>query len=52
MENLDEVVAENQRNGIDLKKYYTEHIQYKLTALGMQGLRLFLDKITHVVSAS
>jgi chorismate dehydratase len=44
MENLDEVVAENQRNGIDLKTYYTKHIQYDLTPEKMQGLELFLEK--------
>jgi chorismate dehydratase len=52
LQHLDAVITENQRNGIDLKTYYTKHIQYNLTPEKMQGLELFLEKITHVVNAS
>ena len=43
LDRLEEVVQENSCPDYDLKKYYTENIQYRLDDLKRQGLQLFLD---------
>jgi chorismate dehydratase len=40
---LDEVIKENPFSVFDLRKYYTQYIQYKLDDKKMEGLKLFLD---------
>jgi chorismate dehydratase len=40
---LDEVIKENPCSVFDLRKYYTQYIQYKLTDKKREGLSLFLD---------
>jgi chorismate dehydratase len=40
---LDEVIRENPFSIFDLRKYYTQYIQYKLNDAKREGLQLFLD---------
>lgn len=40
---LDEVIKENPFSIFDLRKYYTQYIQYKLDVAKKEGLQLFLD---------
>ncbi|MBS1564236.1 MAG: menaquinone biosynthesis protein [Bacteroidetes bacterium] len=45
LQQLDEVIARNPYDIFDLRKYYTKHISYQLTAEKRKGLGLFLAKI-------
>jgi chorismate dehydratase len=45
LQHLDEVIAENPFLVFDLKKYFSEHISYRLDAKKRLGMKLFLDKI-------
>lgn len=45
LSHIDEVVAENPFPYFDLKKYYTEHIHYKIDEQKKKGLELFLQMI-------
>ncbi|MDQ3681803.1 MAG: menaquinone biosynthesis protein, partial [Bacteroidota bacterium] len=46
VQHLNEVIAENPCTIIDLNKYYTECISYKLDEGKKVGLKLFLEKLT------
>jgi chorismate dehydratase len=43
LQRLDEVVNENPYAAFDLKKYYTQHIQYRLDNVKRKGLQQFLN---------
>jgi chorismate dehydratase len=45
IKHIDEVIAENNYDKYDLKKYYTENISYQLTESKRKGLALFLEKL-------
>jgi chorismate dehydratase len=47
---LDEVIKENPCTIFDLRKYYTQYIQYKLNDRNRDGLKLFLDWCSNSVS--
>ncbi len=42
---IEEIVSNNQFEGFDLQKYYTEYISYILNENKRKGLHIFLDKI-------
>jgi chorismate dehydratase len=44
LQNLDAVVEKYQQDEIDLKKYYTEFIQYRLNEAKREGLKQFLSR--------
>ena len=46
LSNIDKVVAENPYPFYDLKTYFTENIDYRLTMKKREGLKLFLDKLS------
>ncbi len=46
LQQLDKVIEQNPTDLFDLRKYYTQHISYALTAEKRRGLSLFLDKIS------
>jgi len=43
LQRIDEVIAAHPYNEFSLKKYYTEHIQYRLDEQKLQGLSKFLQ---------
>ncbi|GAC1536434.1 MAG: hypothetical protein NVS3B15_16940 [Sediminibacterium sp.] len=45
LKHLDEIVAENNFPGYDLKHYYTKNINYQLDKQKRAGLQLFLEKL-------
>ncbi len=45
LQSIDQVVAENPYDLFDLKKYYTEYINYHLTDTNAVGLQCFINKI-------
>ena len=48
LERLDEVITENPCNDFDLKKYYTQHVQYRLDDVKRKGLHKFLCWCRHL----
>lgn len=48
LQRLDEVVNENPYNDFDLKKYYTQHVQYRLDDVKLKGLQKFLSWCRHL----
>lgn len=48
LQRLDEVVAENPYSDFDLKKYYSQHIQYRLDDVKRKGLQKFLSWCRHL----
>lgn len=49
LDRIDEVVANHPYPVYDLKKYYIQHISYRLTDAKKEGLALFLEKIGNSV---
>ena len=45
LKNIDAVVALNPYPVFDLKKYYTDHIKFKLDSTKRQAIALFLSKL-------
>lgn len=48
LQRLDEVISENPCKDFDLKKYYTQHVQYRLDDAKRKGLQQFLNWCRHL----